>query len=246
MTSHPHLLSPLDIGRVRVRNRMRSTAHGAFTDFYRPGEPADRYVAYQQRRAGGGCGLVILQPLHVRPSSQVLGHHVYDPDDLRPKLARMADALHAHDTPVIVQLIHFGAEFASDSRTDLQPLWAFSPLVAPSSGERAHAMTDTQVHEVVEAFAATAAMAVDAGVDGVELHAAHGYLVAMTRAQIADPDVVAKVAAGRADASTIRTSAASTGWASPTRSQRHGGCWSSARVRRGCGQRSPLPDVATA
>lgn len=177
MNSHSRLLSPLDIGRVRVRNRVVSTAHGAFTDFYRPGEPAERYVAYQQRRAAGGCGLVILQPLHVHPSSQALGHHVYDPDDLRPKLARMAEVLHAHDTPVVVQLIHFGAEFASDARTDLQPLWAFSPLVAPSSGERAHAMTDAQVHEVIDAFASTAALVVDAGIDGVELHAAHGYLL---------------------------------------------------------------------
>lgn len=177
MNPHERLLSPLDVGPLRLRNRVVSTAHGAFTDFYRPGEPADRYVAYQERRAAGGCGLVILQPLHVHPSSQALGHHVYDPDDLASKLRRMADALHAHETPVVVQLIHFGAEFDSAARTDLQPLWGFSPTVSPTGNEVAHEMSDNEVMEVLQAFADTAALVVDSGVDGVELHAAHGYLV---------------------------------------------------------------------
>ena len=175
--THTRLLSPLDVGPLRLRNRVVSTAHGAFTDFYRPGEPPERYVAYQERRAAGGCGLVILQPLHVHPSSQALGHHVYEPDDLVARLRLMADRLHAHDTPVVQQLIHFGAEFASDARTDLQPLWAFSPIVSPTGGERAHVMTEDEVDEVADAFARTAALAVQAGVDGVELHCAHGYLL---------------------------------------------------------------------
>lgn len=174
---HARLLSPLDVGPLHLRNRVVSTAHGAFTDFYRPGEPPERYVAYQQRRAAGGCGLVILQPLHVHPSSQALGHHVYEPHDLVARLRLMADALHVHATPVVQQLIHFGAEFASDARTDLQPLWAFSPIVSPTGGERAHVMTDAEVEEVADAFAHTAALAVQAGVDGVELHCAHGYLL---------------------------------------------------------------------
>lgn len=175
--AHARLLSPLRIGPLALRNRVVSTAHGAFTDFYRPGEPADTYVAYQERRAQGGTGLIILQPLHVHPSSGSLGHHVADPVDLRPKLERMGEALHAHGTPVVIQLIHFGAEFASDARPDLSPLWAFSPVVSPTGGEVAHEMADQQVEAVIDAFARTAALAVSCGIDGVELHAAHGYLL---------------------------------------------------------------------
>jgi 2,4-dienoyl-CoA reductase-like NADH-dependent reductase (Old Yellow Enzyme family) len=171
------LLSPLRLGSVELRNRVVSTAHGAFLDFYRPGEPGDPYIAYQERRARGGCGLIVLQPVHVHRSSQAGGHYVYDADDLRPKLRRMADALHAHGTPVLIQLMHFGGEFRSDARAGLEPLWGFSPALSPTGAEAVHAMTGAEIEELIEAFARTAALAVESGLDGVELHAAHGYLL---------------------------------------------------------------------
>lgn len=177
MTATPRLLSPLTVRSMVLRNRVVSTAHGAFLDFYRPGESPDRYVAYQERRARGGTGLIILQPVHVHPSSHALGHHVYDPDDLRAKLRLLADRVHAHGTRVMIQLIHFGTEFVSDARRDLEPLWGFSPTVSPTGGEVAHEMTEAEIEAVVDGFARTAALAVEAGLDGVELHAAHGYLV---------------------------------------------------------------------
>lgn len=171
------LLSPIRIGSVEVRNRVVSTAHGAFLDFYRPGELGERYIAYQERRAVGGVGLIILQPIHVHHTSQAAGHYVYDADDVAPKFAEMARRLHAHGTRVLVQLLHFGAAFTSDASTDLQPLWSFSSFVSPTGAEAAHAMTPDEIEEVVEGYARTAQLAVEAGLDGVELQAAHGYLV---------------------------------------------------------------------
>jgi 2,4-dienoyl-CoA reductase-like NADH-dependent reductase (Old Yellow Enzyme family) len=171
------LLDPVRVGPLELRNRVVSTAHGAFLDFYRPGEPPDRYVAYQERRAAGGTGLIILQPVQVHPSSQSPGHYVYEPDDLRAKLRLMADRLHARGAGVLLQLMHFGAEFRSDANADLTPLWSFGGTVSPSGSEVAHAMTPEEVEELVDAFVRTAVLAIEAGVDGVELHAAHGYLI---------------------------------------------------------------------
>ena len=161
---------------MEIRNRVVSTAHGAFLDFYRPGVAPDQYIAYQRRRARGGCGLIILQPMHVHPSSHALGHFVPDPDDLRAKLAAMADALHAEGARAVLQLMHFGAQFTSDARDDLQPLWSFSGTVSPE-GEPSHEMLPAEIEEVVDGFARAAALAVDAGLDGVEVHGTHGYLV---------------------------------------------------------------------
>jgi 2,4-dienoyl-CoA reductase-like NADH-dependent reductase (Old Yellow Enzyme family)/threonine dehydrogenase-like Zn-dependent dehydrogenase len=170
------LLEPVRVGSLEVQNRVVSTAHGAFLDFYRPGVPGGRYTAYQERRARGGTGLIVLQPMHVHPSSHALGHYTYDPDDVRPKLRALADAVHAHGTRVVLQLIHFGAQFRSDARADLEPLWAFDELLSPE-GEAAHRMTSAEVEEVVEAYGTAAELAVDAGLDGVELHGTHGYLL---------------------------------------------------------------------
>lgn len=170
------LLTPVRIGSREVRNRVAFTAHGSFLEFYRPGFPGDRYIAYEERRAAGGVGLIFLQTLHVHPSSHATGHYPYEADDLRAKLAAIAAALHRHGTTVVVQLNHFGAQFRSDGRQGLEPLWAMGDLVT-SEGEAAHAMTAGEIDEVLDAFAATAEIAVEAGLDGVELHGTHGYLL---------------------------------------------------------------------
>jgi 2,4-dienoyl-CoA reductase-like NADH-dependent reductase (Old Yellow Enzyme family) len=172
----PQLLSPLRIGPIEVRNRAVVTGHGAFLDFYKPTEPADRYIDYLARRAEGGAGLIILQPAHVHPSSHALGHYVYEPGDLARKLALMANALHNHGAKTVIQLFHFGAQFTSDARRSLEPLWAFSPIASPE-GEIAHEMNDEEIEAVIEGFVTTARIAAAAGLDGVELHATHGYLL---------------------------------------------------------------------
>jgi len=171
-----HLLSPLAIGPIEVRNRAVVTGHGAFLDFYKPTEPPERYVDYLARRAEGGAGLIILQPVHVHPSSHALGHYVYEPRDLARKLALMSNALHNHGAKTVIQLFHFGAQFTSDARRSLEPLWAFSPIASPE-GELAHEMTEDEIEAVIDGFATTARIAVEAGMDGVELHATHGYLL---------------------------------------------------------------------
>jgi 2,4-dienoyl-CoA reductase-like NADH-dependent reductase (Old Yellow Enzyme family) len=170
------LLSPVQVGSLELRNRVVSTAHGSFLEFYRPGSDRDRYIAYQERRARGGAGLIILQPVHVHRSSHALGHYPYEAGDLRERLAAMAEAVHRHGARVFQQLIHFGGQFRSDARQAFEPLWAFDDLVT-AEGEAAHRMTGDEIEEVLEAFAATAAIAVEAGIDGVELHGTHGYLI---------------------------------------------------------------------
>ena len=170
------LLTPVRLGPLTVRNRVVMTAHGAFLEFYRPGEPPRRYLDYLGRRADGGTGLIILQPVHVHRSSSAAGHFTYDPDDLFSKLQLMAGRLHGAGAHALIQLFHFGAQFTSDARRGLEPLWAFSPLVSPE-GEVAHEMNEAEIEAVIEGFASTAAIAVSAGLDGVELHATHGYLL---------------------------------------------------------------------
>jgi 2,4-dienoyl-CoA reductase-like NADH-dependent reductase (Old Yellow Enzyme family) len=170
------LLTPVQVGSVEVPNRVAFTAHGSFLDFYRPGIPGDRYIAYEERRAAGGAGLIFLQTVHVHPSSHALGHSTYDPDDLRAKLTAMATSLHRHGTKVVQQLNHFGAQFRSDARANFEPLWGMEDVVS-GEGEAAHRMTAAEIEEVLDGFARTARICVEAGIDGVELHGTHGYLL---------------------------------------------------------------------
>ncbi|HSG79149.1 MAG TPA: FAD-dependent oxidoreductase [Acidimicrobiia bacterium] len=171
------LLSPIDLGAVRIKNRVVSTAHGAYLDFYRPGVDPTQYVAYQERRARGGCGLIICQTMIVHPSSQTLGHWMWEHDDLVERLSMMAERVHAHGARLMVQIGHFGAQFRSDGAADLSPNWGFSPLLSPSGWEPSHEMAPDEIEEVIAGFEAAARACVEAGLDGVEIHGAHGYLV---------------------------------------------------------------------
>jgi cyclophilin family peptidyl-prolyl cis-trans isomerase len=98
--------------------------------------------------------------VQVHPSSQSPGHYAYEPDDLRRKLRLMADRLHARGARVLLQLMHFGAEFRSDGNDDLTPLWSFGGTTSPSGSEVAHRMTADEVEEVADAFVRTAALAI--------------------------------------------------------------------------------------
>lgn len=170
------LLSPIQIGPIQLKNRVISTAHEAYPDFFAPGSNGERYMAYQERRAEGGAGLVILTAMHVHPSSQVANHFNYDPEDLARKIQMLSSRLHRHGTKVFSQLFHLGVFGKSDGRTDLHPLWGFSNTVS-TGGEMAHAMTEEEIEAVIEGFTDAARLVTSNGVDGVELHAAHGYLL---------------------------------------------------------------------
>lgn len=170
------LLTPIRLGELELKNRVVSTAHSAFVDFYQPGATGDRYIAYQERRAQGGAGLLILTAMHVHKSGQNSSHFVYEPDDMRKKFSRLSEIVHSHGTKLISQLFHFGVQGKSDGREDLTPLWGFSGT-ASLEGEASHEMTPDEIEEIIQAFVDAAVVAVESGIDGVELHGTHGYLL---------------------------------------------------------------------
>ena len=126
------LLTPINIGPIQVKNRVVSTAHSAFLDFFQPGNKGERYMAYQERRAEGGVGLIILTAMHVHKSSQCTSHYMPEAADISKKLSQLADRVHHHGTKVISQLFHFGAQGSSEGRDDFTPLWGFSGRISPS------------------------------------------------------------------------------------------------------------------
>ena len=123
------LLTPIAIGPSRFATASSRPLTARSSSSTAPAASPDRYIAYQERRAAGGAGLIILQPVHVHRSSHALGHYPYDPADLGEKLAAMAAAVHRHGARVVQQLIHFGGQFRSDGRQGFEPIWAFDDLV---------------------------------------------------------------------------------------------------------------------
>ncbi len=165
----PTLFSPITIRRTVVRNRVVVTSHGASESFRNPGGSPEGYIEYLRRRAAGGVGLIIIQPPFFAPdvqySAQALERH-----------AALASAVKADGAVVLVQLAHLGAFARSDGDVRSRPLRGFGATQSVA-GETAHQMTDGEIEELIAAYGRTAALAAEAGFDGVEVHGAHGYLI---------------------------------------------------------------------
>ena len=166
------ILAPVRLGNVEIPNRVVRASH--LTQYTRQGEVTDKFVAYHEARARGGVGLSILESgtvdRAVSPAPlDASGDRVVD------GWGRVADAVHRHGMRVFAQLFHGGNQF---DPIDGSAPWSASTIPGWTLGVPAQSMTTGMIDHVVEAFARAAGRAEAAGLDGVELHGAHGYLIA--------------------------------------------------------------------
>jgi len=171
----PHLLSPLTCGRLRLRNRMVMApmdCNFAAED----GQVTPRMIVYYQKRARGGAGLVIVGSACVEPRRGRFSPHQLnvDSDRLLPGLRRLAQTIRKQGAAAVLQLHHTGGK-ATAMVTGTEPV-APSP-VANRFGEMPRPLAAGEIAELVEHFVNAAARVRMAGFDGVEIHAAHGYLI---------------------------------------------------------------------
>lgn len=137
------------------------------------GTCSDDEYHWLTRRAEGGFGLTMTCAAHVQAEGKGFpGQLGIFSDAHLPGLTRLATGIKAHDSVAIVQLYHGGMRSPAEV-TGQQPLCA-------SDNEKwgARAMSTAEVEAMVEAFIVGAQRAEKAGFDGVELHGAHGYLLA--------------------------------------------------------------------
>jgi 2,4-dienoyl-CoA reductase-like NADH-dependent reductase (Old Yellow Enzyme family) len=171
----PTLFSALDVGPLRLRNRVVSTSHQ--TSLVHDHLPTDELFAYHEARARGGVGTIFLEATAVHSSGLLTPHTVggFEPE-IVPAYRRLAERLHPHDTKLMVQLFHGGREQISSAPR--------APAVAPSAipslrfKSEPRALTVSEIEELIDGYGAAARLAADGGVDGLELSMSHGYLPA--------------------------------------------------------------------
>jgi len=172
MTAFHHLLSPIKLGKVEIRNRIVLTGHG--TGMPKDGRPNEQMIAYYEQRAKGEVGLIMLGSQQVHPSSPGITGLLCNYDDtIIPGLRAVSDAVHLHGTRIFGYLSHMG--LATSARPTA--LWSASAVYEQKYGEVAHPMTVDEIEELVEAHADAAARCVEAGMDGIEVHCGHGLLI---------------------------------------------------------------------
>lgn len=173
--THDHLLSPGRIGSMELRNRIvmspMETMYGT-----PEGLPSDRTVAYFAARAAGGVGLVTvgatgIDPLHPEtPGGLQIGT-----DASVAAHRRLVDAVHEHDARIQPQLVHAGPDGLGP---EMHGVTSLGPSVIPSylTGRPSAEATKEQIAAILDQYRAAVVRVREAGYDGIELHAAHGYM----------------------------------------------------------------------
>ena len=121
-------------------------------------------------------GLIVLEATAVHPSGLLTSHTLagYREEIVRG-YRRVAEAVHAHGTRLFVQLFHGGREQIA-ARPRARPRAVGDP--EPRFHVEPRALSREEIDSIVAGYARGAALAAEAGLDGVEISAAHGYLAA--------------------------------------------------------------------
>lgn len=165
------------IGKLELKNRIVMPAMGTSLASS-TGEASSEMIKYYEERAKGGCGLIITEITRIDDEygvgtpnqlSVTEGKHI-------PQLERLAKTVHKYDTKIFVQLHHPGRQNHSQLLGGKQ-IVAPSPVMCKVCKEEPRELATEEVEGLVKKFVKGAKIAQMAGIDGVELHGAHGYLI---------------------------------------------------------------------
>jgi 2,4-dienoyl-CoA reductase-like NADH-dependent reductase (Old Yellow Enzyme family)/thioredoxin reductase len=177
MMRYPHLFNPVTLGSLFLKNRlvMSQMTMNYATD---GGFVTDKLIRYYLERARGGVGLILVEGTFFTPEGRGYKNQLglSSPDHVKG-LRQLTGAVHAvPDAPKIFIQIHHAGWRASSKLSGL-PTVGPSALAPYPGAEVAHALSQEEIKNLVEAHIVAAGRAKEAGFDGVDFHCAHGYLI---------------------------------------------------------------------
>lgn len=173
MTAYLHLFTPIQIGSMKVKNRIfmaPMSTHLAGPN----GHITEELLTYYEARAKGGAGFITVASVLVDRLSRYGTFRnvgLYE-DGQISELRRLTDCLHQYGTKVGAQLLHPSTAALSQYNEGRQPV-AASPVEARAYPELPRALTCEEIHHFIRLFGKAARRAKEAGFDAVELHCCH-------------------------------------------------------------------------
>jgi len=170
------LFEPTMLGNLQIKNRF---VHSATYECMSAenGEVTDQLIRRYRTLAKGDIGLIITGHMYVHPLGRGAKYQTgIHKNDMIPGLRRLTEAVHQEKGKIAFQLSHAG-------RQTKKALIGQTPLGPSSTGRdptylvKPKEMTEAQINDTIQAFSRAAIRAVEAGADGVQLHAAHTYLI---------------------------------------------------------------------
>lgn len=176
MANYNALFTPLSVKNMTIENRIVMTPMG--TNFgEQNGEMSFLHIDYYEQRAMGGTGLIIVENACVSfpQGSNGTTQLRIDHDNYIPRLYKLCEDVHKHNTKIAIQLNHAGAS-AMEKRIGMQPVSA-SDLPNKKGGAKPRPLAKDEIYEIAKKYGEAAKRAQTIGFDAVEIHAGHSYLI---------------------------------------------------------------------
>jgi len=168
-----YINQPFTLKSLVLRNRIVMPPMCQYSVEAKDGIPNDWHFVHYASRAVGGTGLIIVEMTDVEPDGRISDYDLgLWSDEQVPAFAHMIDQMHRHGAKVGIQIAHAGRK-AEDAEVPVGP----SDIPFSSAYKTPRGLTTAEVKAMVGKFADAARRAVEAGVDTIELHGAHGYLI---------------------------------------------------------------------
>jgi len=167
------IFTEITIGNMTCRNRLvRSATHAKMSD--ESGRISETEVDLYRKLSAGGVGLIIMGHAYVREDGKCsAGMMGIDSDDMIPALTSAAARVHDAGPARLISQINFGgAQVPPELRKATLPV----PSARPDISET-RAMTEHEISDLIESYVQAARKVWRAGLDGVQIHGAHGYFV---------------------------------------------------------------------
>ncbi|MEO1772106.1 NADH:flavin oxidoreductase/NADH oxidase [Candidatus Enterococcus ferrettii] len=167
------LLSPVEIGSLSLANRVVMSPMCMYEVVKEDGVATPFHFAHYGARAIGQTGLIIIEATGVEPDGRISSRDLgLWNQEQKVALERLVADLHSFGTKVGIQLNHAGRK-AKDAVYPLAP----SEIAYSDDYATPNQLTIEEIHRVQASFVAAAKRSVDAGIDMIQLHGAHGYLI---------------------------------------------------------------------
>lgn len=172
------LFTPMEMNGMQLKNRLVRSAtyeHMATED----GKVTDQLIDFYSKLAKGGVGLIVSGATYVKENGHGLpGQIGISSDDHIPGLKDLVDEIHDHDAKVALQIYHAGRQTTPAAIGGETPMAPSAIEPDPLFNTSPREMNEDDIQETINAFGTAALRSKEAGFDAIQLHAAHGYLLA--------------------------------------------------------------------
>ena len=170
------LFTPFRIGKLFIAGRIIKTATSE-TRATADGFATQQLIDFYLPMAKGGVPLIITGNAYTSFDGKSTPLQMGADDDAKiPALRHLVDSIHAHGTKIFAQLNHAGRQVIP-SYAGVPEAVSASSVKDLSTGTRPRALTVPEIERIVQQFAEAAVRCKNAGFDGVQIHAGHGYLI---------------------------------------------------------------------